>query len=195
MTKKVAILVYDEVVLLDFAGPGEVFEIAGYDLYTVAESTDMITSQHFLFLKPQYDLSNCPKPDILLLPGGTTSIPLQNKAVIDWIKETAKEAQIVMSVCTGAFLLSGAHLLDGLKATTCNLQLERLKKEAPKTEVVSNVRFVDNGKVVTAGGFSAGIECAIYLVPRLSGPTIAKKVMIYLEYTKPPEEGLAKLIS
>ena len=67
MTKKVAILVYDEVELLDFAGPGEVFEIAGYDLYTVAESTDMITSQNFLFLKPQYDLGNCPKPDILLL--------------------------------------------------------------------------------------------------------------------------------
>ena len=190
MTKKVAILVYDEVDLLDFAGPGEVFEIAGYDLYTVAESTDMITSQNFLFLKPQYDLSNCPKPDILLLPGGTTSIPLQNKAVVDWIKETTMEAEIVMSVCTGVFLLSGAHLLDGLKATTWYVALERLRKEAPKTEVVNNVRFVDNGKIITTGGVSSGIDCAIYLVSRLSGPAIAKKVTTYLEYTKSQEEGL-----
>src|SRR5258707_2519398 len=170
MSKKVAILVYDEVELLDFAGPGEVFEIAGYDLYTVAESTDMITSQNFLFLKPQYDLNNCPKADILLLPGGTTSIPLQNKAVVDWIKATAKEAEIVMSVCTGVFLLAGTHLLDGLKATTWYGALERLRKEAPKTEVVNKVRFVDNGKMITTGGVSAGIDCAIYLVSRLSGP-------------------------
>jgi transcriptional regulator GlxA family with amidase domain len=190
MTKKVAILVYDEVDLLDFAGPGEVFEIAGYDLYTVAESTDMITSQNFLFLKPQYDLSNCPKPDILLLPGGTTSIPLQNKAVVDWIKETAREAEIVMSVCTGVFLLSGAHLLDGLRATTWYVALERLRKEAPRTEVIGNVRFVDNGKIITTGGVSSGIDCAIYLVSRLSGPTVAKKVTTYLEYTKSQEEGL-----
>ena len=190
MTKKVAILIYDEVELLDFAGPGEVFEIAGYNLYTVAESTDMITSQNFLFLKPQYDLSNCPKPDILLLPGGTTSIPLQNKAVVDWIKETAGEAEIVMSVCTGVFLLSGTHLLDGLKATTWYGALERLRKEAPKTEVVNSVRFVDNGKIITTGGVSAGIDCAIYLVSRLSGQAVAKKVTTYLEYTKSQEEGL-----
>jgi transcriptional regulator GlxA family with amidase domain len=187
MPKKVAILVYDEVELLDFAGPCECFEIAGYDLYTVAESTDMITSQNFLFLKPQYDLSNCPKPDILLLPGGTTSIPLQNKAVVEWIKETTKEAEIVMSVCTGVFLLSGTHLLDGLKATTWHFGLERLRKEAPRTEVVSKVRFVDNGKIITTGGVSAGIDCAIYLVSRLSGRTVAKKVMIYLEYSKSQE--------
>jgi len=190
MTKKVAILVYDEVELLDFAGPGEVFEIAGYDLYTVAESTDMITSQNFLFLKPQYDLSNCPSPDILLLPGGTTSIPLQNKAVVNWITQTAKAAEIVMSVCTGVFLLSGTHLLDGLKATTWHVAVERLRKEAPKTEVISNVRFVDNGKIITTGGVSAGIDCAIYLVSRLSGHAIAKKVTTYLEYTKSQEEGL-----
>ncbi len=184
MTKKVAILVYDEVELLDFAGPGEVFEIAGYDLYTVAESTDMVTSQNFLFLKPQYDLSNCPKPDLLLLPGGTTSIPLQNKAVIEWIKETTKVAEIVMSVSTGVFLLSGTHLLDGLKATTWHLALERLRKEAPRTEVVGNVRFVDNGKIITTGGVSAGIDCAIYLVSRLSGRVMAEKVTTYLEYTQ-----------
>lgn len=189
--RNVAIFIHEGVELLDFSGPGEVFASAGrsqaFNVYTVAASVDEITSQGFVTIKPQYTLANCPPPDIIILPGGRTDVPLNNSKVIEWIKKSSERTEIMMSVCTGAFLLVESGLLDGKEATTHWSAIESLKQQAPKTTVRENRRFVDNGKVVTAAGVSAGIDAALHVVDRLLGREVAQKTARYMEYKWEPE--------
>ncbi|HKP10824.1 MAG TPA: DJ-1/PfpI family protein [Blastocatellia bacterium] len=184
--RKVAIFIHEGVELLDFSGPGEVFAAAdgrrAFDIYTVAASPDAVVSQGFVTIKPQYTFANCPPPDIIILPGGRTEIPLGDAAVVQWIKDSSQKAEVVMSVCTGAFLLAKAGLLDGREATTHWSAIESLRQEAPKTTVRENRRFVDNGKVVTAAGVSAGIDASLHVVDRLLGREVAQRTARYMEY-------------
>lgn len=193
--RNVAIFVHEGVELLDFAGPGEVFAAAGghkaFRVYTVAATKDPITSQRFLKVTPEFTLADCPKPDIIVLPGGATGIPLKDVKVIDWIKATAAEAEVVLSVCTGAFLLAKAGLLDDKEATTHWGSIDRLREAAPKTKVHADRRVVDNGKVVTAAGVSAGIDASLHVVSRLLGKEAAKDAARYMEYRWTPDDGPA----
>jgi transcriptional regulator GlxA family with amidase domain len=188
--RNVAIFVHEGVELLDFAGPGEIFAAAGrggrFNVYTVAAAEGEIVSQGFLTIKPRYTIANCPKPDIVVLPGGATRIPLQNDKIIEWIKKSAEEAEVVLSVCTGAFLLAKAGLLDGKEATTHWGSIERLKREAPKTKVHADRRVVDNGKIVTCAGVSAGIDGSLHVVERLLGRQVAVDTARYAEYRWEP---------
>jgi transcriptional regulator GlxA family with amidase domain len=189
--RNVAIFVHEGVELLDFSGPGEVFAAAdhgrAFEVYTVAATSEPITSQRFVSIKPQYTISNCPKPDIIVLPGGATNIPLGDAKVIEWIKRASQDAEVTLSVCTGAFLLAKAGLLDGREATTHWGSIEGLKREAPKTVVRENVRFVDNGKIITAAGVSAGIDGALHVVVKLLGQQVASGTARYMEYRWEPE--------
>ncbi len=189
--RNVAIFVHEGVELLDFSGPGEVFASAGqsqaFNVYTVAATSEEITSQRFVTIKPQYTFANCPPPDIIVLPGGRTDVPLADSKVIEWIKKSSERAEVMMSVCTGAFLLLESGLLDGKEATTHWSAIESLKQQAPKTTVRENRRFVDNGKVVTAAGVSAGIDAALHVVDRLLGREVAQKTARYMEYKWEPE--------
>ncbi|HKB04922.1 MAG TPA: DJ-1/PfpI family protein [Gemmataceae bacterium] len=193
--RNVAIFVHDGVELLDFAGPGEVFAAAGrskaFRVYTVAATKDPITSQGFLKVTPEFTLADCPKPDIVVLPGGATGVPLKDPKVIDWFKATAADAEVVLSVCTGAILLAKAGLLDGKEATTHWGSIDRLRTAAPKATVRENVRVVDNGKVVTAAGVSAGIDASLHVVGRLLGKEAAKDTARYMEYRWTPDDGPA----
>ena len=177
--------------MLDFSGPGEVFACVGrgeaFNVYTVAATPDEITSQRFVIIKPQYTFANCPPPDIIVLPGGRTDVPLANAKVIEWIKKSSERAEVIMSVCTGAFLLVESGLLDGKEATTHWSAIESLKQQAPKTIVRENRRFVDNGKIVTAAGVSSGIDAALHVVDRLLGREVAQKTARYMEYKWEPE--------
>jgi len=190
--RNVAIFAHEGVELLDFAGPGEVFVAAGrngeFNVYTVAASPEPIVSQGFVTIKPQYTIANCPPPDIVILPGGRTDVPLNNAEVIEWIKKSSRSAEVVMSVCTGAFLLAKAGLLDGAEATTHWGSIESLKQNAPRTTVRENCRFVDNGKVVTAAGVSAGIDASLHVVDRLLGREAASRTARYMEYKWEPEK-------
>jgi transcriptional regulator GlxA family with amidase domain len=112
---------------------------------------------------------------------------LNNPSVIKWIQQTAQRAEVMMSVCTGAFLLGKAGLLDGREATTHWKSLEALKESAPKTTVRENRRFVDNGQVVTAAGVSAGIDASLHVVDKLLGREVAEKTARYMEYKWVPE--------
>ena len=114
-------------------------------------------------------------------------MPLANSKVIEWIKKSSERAEVMMSVCTGAFLLVESGLLDGKEATTHWSAIESLKQQAPKTTVRENRRFVDNGKVVTAAGVSAGIDAALHVVDRLLGRDVAQKTARYMEYKWEPE--------
>ena len=184
--RKVAILVFEGVELLDFAGPGEVFDAASsgraFEVFTVAPSAEPITSQRFVTVTPTYALADSPKPDVLVVPGGNVSSLLRNEAAMAWIEERAAQAEVVLSVCNGALVLARAGLLDGLEATTHAGTLETLRAWAPKTVVHEGRRFVDNGKIVTSAGVSAGIDASLHLVSRLIGPDDARATATYMEY-------------
>lgn len=197
----VAIFIYEGVELLDFGGPGEVFASArigagedtgaAFNVYTVAASLDPIVSQRFVTVVPQYTIDSCPRPDIVVFPGGSTRASVENPKVIAWARAAAKDSALMMSVCTGAFILARAGLLDGLEATTWHGRIEDLRKAAPQTRVHTGTRFVDNGQIITTAGVSAGIDGALHLVSRLHGPDAAHGVARYMEYDRwQPDEGL-----
>lgn len=197
--KNVAILVYEGVELLDFAGPGEVFSVVRngggdeYRVYTVAETKNPIVSQGFLTIVPEFSLSEAPQPYILIIPGGRATMLLKSEAVIAWIKQVAARAKVTTSVCNGALALARAGLLDGLEATTHWGTIDRLRREAPNTQVHENRRFVDNGKIITAAGVSAGIDMALHIVSTLNGKKVAKGIAHYMEYDWTPEPALLGL--
>ena len=190
MRRTVAILLFDEIEVLDFAGPFEVFavtdELADYQLFhvvTVAEERRAIRARNGLSVNPDHAFADCPRPDLLIVPGGIGTRPLlHNAAVLAWISSLNATAEIVASVCTGSILLGRAGLLDGLKATTHHECFDLLRQNAPRTTVVETDRFLDNGHILTAAGISAGIDMSLYLVARLHGAATAEKTARYMEY-------------
>ncbi|MCG8608374.1 DJ-1/PfpI family protein [bacterium] len=187
--KNVAILIFDDVEVLDFCGPFEVFSVAGrrdnsdlFNVYTVAESSNPVFARNKLSVNPSFTLDDLPKPDILIVPGGYgTRREMHNSKLVQWVRERAAEAEMVLSVCTGALLLAKAELLTGLKATTHHGALDLLKEVAPNTEVIRE-RFVDNGKVILSAGISAGIDTSLYVVEKLHGRERAVETAEYMEY-------------
>ncbi len=188
----VAIVIHDGVELLDWAGPGEVFAAAGpFVVYTVGATTKPIVSQGFATVTPQYGVAEAPKPDIIVIPGGGPNNLLASKPLMGWIGESADDAKVLMSVCTGAFALAQLGLLDGLEVTTHYGAIDGLKQQAPKARVHENTRYIDNGKIVTTAGVSAGIDGALHVVSRLLGQETARATARYMEYDKwQPGEGL-----
>lgn len=181
LPKTIAFYLQDGVEVLDFAGPMEVFSYAGYKVFTVSKTAEPIKSQGILTIVPDYSIDNAPKADILAFFGGNSSVASQNKKVIDWVKEQ-ENVQHYFSVCTGAFILAEAGLLDGKTATTFHNALEGLENGYSKIDVRRNVRFVDNGKEITTAGISAGIDGALHLVAKLQGVNAAKRTAYYMEY-------------
>jgi transcriptional regulator GlxA family with amidase domain len=188
--QNVAILVFDEVEVLDFAGPFEVFavtdELRGHDTFntfTVATKPDTVRARNGLKLVPDHTLESCPAPHVLVIPGGFgTRALLHEPTLLEWINVKARKAGIVMSVCTGAFLLAKAGLLDGLRVTTHHECLDTLRELAPAATVDPAARFHDNGRILTAAGISAGIDCSLHVVRRLLGPEAATATARYMEY-------------
>jgi len=190
--RNTAILIFDDVEVLDFAGPFEVFsvtnELSDYSLlnvYTVARGKAPVTARNGLSVNPDYSITDAPQPDILIVPGGSGTRPvLLQQDILDWITQSANNAEKVLSVCTGALLLAKVGLLDGMKSTTHHSAFETLAEIAPETEVVRDSRFVDNGKVITAAGISAGIDMSLYVVEMLYGGEIAQHTAGYMEYRR-----------
>lgn len=191
--RNVAILVHDGVELLDFAGPGEVFSAAesgrAFKVFTVAAEARPITSQGFLKVTPSHTFADGPKPDVVVIPGGATANALKDPRVVEWVKKVSTDAEVVVSVCTGAFILAEAGLLDGKEATTHWASIESMRKKYPKVTVHADRRFVDNGKVLTSAGVSAGIDVSLHVVGRLLGKDAAEKTARYMEYTRDAAKG------
>ncbi len=188
----VAIFLNQGVEVLDFSGPSEVFSLApDFNVYTVASKDELIESQGFIDIKPDYTIENCPDPDIVFIGGGGTGRLLRDKEAMEWFSKISENPERIMfSVCTGAAVLAQIGILDGKKATTHHSALNRLKQTASNCEVLENTRFVDNGNVITTAGVSAGIDGALHLVSKLKGLESAKNIAIYMEYDKwVPEEG------
>jgi len=193
MKKNVALFLFPEVEVLDFAGPFEVFavtdELRGYytfNVITVAETVAPIRARNGLQVLPDHSFTTCPSPHVLIIPGGFgTRALLKNEPVLAWLRTQAASAELVMSVCTGAFLLARLGLLDGLRATTHHECLDDLRALAPAATVDATARFHDNGKILTAAGISAGIDCSLHVVSRLLGPAAAASTARYMEYPPP----------
>jgi Transcriptional regulator containing an amidase domain and an AraC-type DNA-binding HTH domain len=189
-TRNVAILIFDDVEVLDFCGPFEVFSVTNqihslkpFNVYTVAEHDNLVIAANNLSVNPRYTITNCPKPDIILVPGGQgTRKEMNNPVLINWIKESFDNLELLLSVCTGALILAKAELLEGLTATTHHNAFDILKKSAPHTKIVKNERFVDNGKIILSAGISAGIDMSFYVVEKLLNKEAALETSKYMEY-------------
>jgi putative intracellular protease/amidase len=183
-----AIFIFDGVQIIDYTGPYEAFGHVYSDrkplfnIYTVAQKADAITTAMGMSVNPKYTFETAPAPDVLLIPGGHVDAVVSDGNVIKWIQDKAKNAAVTMSVCNGAFMLAKAGLLDGLEATTTFGLIPKLMEEAPKTKVVDNKRFVDNGRIVTAAGLSSGIDCSLHIIERLFGKGMAQMAALAMEY-------------
>lgn len=193
--KNIAILVFDDVEILDFAGPYESFATAGriddsglFNVYTVSEKPRSVMARDRLSINPQYSFSDAPHADILLVPGGPgTEKEIFNDTLMNWIKSTSQEVELLLSVCDGAVVLGKAGLLENLSATTHHIDVERLREAAPNTLIKDTERIVDNGRVITSAGVSAGIDLSLYVVSKLLGKEWAVKTARCMEYDLKPE--------
>jgi transcriptional regulator GlxA family with amidase domain len=171
----VGILIFEGVELMDFAGPAEVFAVSDYGksfkVSTVAKTTETLRAMGGIKIVPDFSADKAPKFDVVVIPGG--AMGNVDAATRKWIKDSSKDADIVMSVCMGAFLLADAGLLDGIEATTHHWGIAGLKRSAPKCKVVSDRRFVDSGHIVTTAGVTAGIDGALRIVERFYGEKAA----------------------
>lgn len=182
----VAFLLSEGAVVIDFAGPWEVFQDAdapgrtdpAFIPYTVSESTQPITASDGIRIVPQYDFRTAPAPKLVVVPAQSPP----TDATVQWLRNVARSADVVMSVCTGAFVLAKAGLLDGHHATTHHGSLMRLAMEYPNVTVQRGKRFVDNGRIATSAGLSAGIDLALHIVARYFGEHAAHQTAYDMEY-------------
>ncbi len=191
-THKVCTVIFDGVEVLDFCGPFEVFSVTGgrqgltpFEVCTVAEEAKAVTARGGLSVNPEYSFASCLRPDILLVPGGMgTRREMNNPKMLRWLKDRAAEAELVLSVCSGALLLAKAGLLDGLAATTHHGALDELRAINSSITIDCSQRFIDNGRIIVSGGISAGIDMSLHVVARLLGKEQALETARYMEYER-----------
>lgn len=191
--KTVGIFVFDDVEVLDFSGPFEVFSVANrvaardgkpspFNVITVARSGTSIMARGDYAFTASHNFGTCPAIDILIVPGGVVEAEYNTPEVIKWIKAAHGHASLTASVCTGAFLLAKAGILTGLSATTHWEDLDDLAQRHPEVSIVRNGLWVDEGAVVTPAGISAGIEMSLHLVRRLAGEDLAQRAARQMEF-------------
>ncbi|MAG32931.1 MAG: hypothetical protein CL908_18800 [Deltaproteobacteria bacterium] len=180
--RRVGILVYSGMEILDFAGPAAVFAAAGqhakegqrgFEILTVGRDRAPAVAMSCLDVLPDHDLSSCPKLDVLVIPGGVPRELMNDRNLLAWIAARAAKADVTLSVCTGAFVAAKAGLLDGKEATTHWAALPLLQPRFPKVKTRNERRFVDAGSIVTAAGVSSGIDAALHVVDRLENRDLA----------------------
>ena len=191
-TKKVAILVFTGVEIIDYTGPWEVFGAAGFDVYTVAATRAPVTTAMGMTVVPDHTFADAPAPDVLVVPGGGIGGALGSAPTLQWVAAESGRTPITMSVCNGAFILAKSGLLDGLTATTTYHNIPRLREQYPKTKVVDDQRFVDNGRIITTAGLTAGMDGALHVVSRVLGNGVAQQVALGEEYDWQPQAGFAR---
>lgn len=190
MTRHVAIFLFDEVEVLDFAGPFEVFSVTAalndpqpFEVSTVSQSVRQIIARNGLAVVPRYGFDSCPPVDLLVVPGGLgTRALIDDRPVIRWVRALHAKAELTLSVCTGSLLLARAGLLTDGRATTHHAAFRELRQIEPSIEVVEDARMVVQGDVITSGGISAGIDMSLSVVARLLGEETARRTADYMEY-------------
>ncbi len=205
-TLKVGILVFPDVEVLDFAGPFEVFSVASriaesvighqapFTVSVVGASGGPVLARHGLAVIPHTGFDTAPQCDLLIIPGGIVDQPLADPATLDWVRRQDAGSALTASVCTGAFVLAKLGLLDGLAATTHWNDTDGLRQAYPQIEVREDIQYVDQGRIVTSAGISAGIGMSLHLVGRILGPLMARETARRMEYEwHPIEQGVASV--
>jgi len=196
--RRVGILVFNDVEVLDFSGPFEVFSVtrvneerrreepSPFEVNLIAENLKPIVASGGLRVLPDYELNDCPPLDILVVPGGWgTRREINNDRLVDWIAKRGKEVETLTSVCTGAMLLGQAALLEGLRATTHWRALDWMRETFPTVTVESSLHVVEDGRVITSAGISAGIDMALRVVARYHGEAVGRATARHMEYPFP----------
>ncbi len=192
--RRIAVLLFEGVEELDFAGPWEVlaawadqFPDDGIEVFTIADLAGPIRCAKGLQVLADHRREAAPAFDLLILPGGCGTRPLlKDDAMLAWLRDLAERGVTIASVCTGALVLAKAGLLDGKPATTHHGSLTLLAELGRDIDVQPDARFVDNGTVMTAAGVSAGIDLALHLVMRMHSVERARQVRRYIQYDPSP---------
>lgn len=196
--KCVGIVLFENVEILDFCGPFEVFsavrldeerrreEPSPFEVLLVAEENGPVLTTGGMKVIPDHTFESCPKLDILVVPGGWgTRKELKNPVLLDWLRKRASEVETLASVCTGSMLLGFAGLLEGCQATTHWRSLDWMRESFPSVTVVYDQHVVENGRIVTSAGISAGIDMALKVVARYYGEAVARATARHMEYLYP----------
>lgn len=195
MSLTMGLYVFPGVELLDVTGPAQVFATADRMLsghqadadslrvVTLAREPGPIVTRAGLAVQADAGLTDHPPLDGLVVPGGALGDLPEDAAVLDWIASVAATARVTASVCTGAFLLARAGLLEGRRATTHWEDIPALRGRFPGIEVHDGPRWIDEGRVVTSGGVSAGMDMSLHLVARLAGRDVALATARQMDYT------------
>lgn len=190
-TIKVAFLVFDHVEALDLNGPMDIFAKANFfgkkfELFTVSPDENLVYSEaNILQMKATYNFSNAPQADIIVIPGAEPSVAKKiadtNTEITQWIKKQHQETALTFSVCTGSLILAATGILDNKKATTHFGAIEHLK-EHKTIDVIENLRYVRDGKILTTAGITSGLDGTLYVIEEILGKELANnisKIMIY----------------
>jgi len=196
--KRVGIILFENIEVLDFCGPFEVFSVtrlneekrreepSPFEVLLVAENNVPVVTMGGMKVIPDHAFESCPKLDILVVPGGWgTRKELKNPAMLNWLRIRASEVETLTSVCTGSMLLGFAGLLDGRHATTHWRSLDWMRESFPRVTVENNKHFVEDGSLITSAGISAGIDLALKVVERYYGEGIARATAKHMEYPYP----------
>jgi transcriptional regulator GlxA family with amidase domain len=195
MAQVIGIYVFDEVEVLDFAGPFEVFSTAArvssrdrdaasplFEVLLIADQPRTVLARGRFPVVCTQSINGHPPLDVLIVPGGVVTTELDRPAVIAWISAQARTTALTASVCTGAFLLARAGLLDGRRVTTHWEDIDDLRRMFPAVKVETGRRWIDEGPIVTSAGISAGLDMSLHLVERLGGADLAVRTARQMDY-------------
>lgn len=195
MQKSVGIFVFNDIEVLDFCGPFEVLSVtrideskrletlSPFDVKLVSMTKDIVLTKGNMKIIPDYDFETCPKFDILIVPGGMgTRTLMYDNNVLNFIKEKAKEVELLASVCTGSLILANANLLEGINATTHWKSLQRMEEEFKNVIVCKDKHYVEDGNIISSAGISAGIDMALYIVKKYFGEEVSRATAKHMEY-------------
>jgi transcriptional regulator GlxA family with amidase domain len=189
--RTVAILAFDDMEVLDFAGPYEVFNVAGelgegspFSVFSVSLTGGPVVGRGGFTVLPTYSLEDAPPSDLLVVPGGAgTRALLGDERLMTWVRERAAEVELLLSVCTGALVLARAGLLERRPATTHHSAYDELAAISPTTQVVRGQRFVRSAEnVLTSAGVSAGVDLALHVVQLLTGQETRDRTVTEMEW-------------
>ena len=185
----IGIYIYDDAEVLDFSGPFEVFSTASrlsvdkpFSVFLVAETSEVVTARAGFKVLPDYSFADKPAIDVLIVVGGDHSREILKPQVTAWITQQAKQSSLVASVCTGAFLLAQAQVINNHQVTTHWQDSDDLQQSFPDLDVIKGVRWVEQGNIVTSGGISAGIDMSLHLVSRLHSDALAQRTAKQMEF-------------
>ena len=195
MQKVVGIFVFNDIEVLDFCGPFEVLSVvrvdeskrmetsSPFDVKLIAATKDPIITKGGMRVIPDHSFQDCPKLDIIVVPGGSgTRTLMYNENVLEFIKAKAKEVELLTSVCTGALILANAGLLKGVEATTHWKSLKRFEDEFKDVKVNWEKHFIVDKNIITSAGISAGIDMALYIVKKYFGEELSRDTAKHMEY-------------